>query len=120
MAKKTKDLIRGMTQAAPPRAAEPAPVQDSPPSPPPAAEASGSKAVTFWLDEETQKVFTRLRVLLATENVKSNDSLILRTALDLLPDDRRFVERLKELKKRDRRRARLQKAPQDSQQSMSL
>src|SRR4051812_46635044 len=85
-------------------------------------DAPGSRAVTFWLDEETQRVFTRLRVLLASENVKFNDSLILRTALDLLPEDpRRFVERAKELKKRDGRKLRLQKTPsRESEQTMNL
>src|SRR4051794_33535885 len=72
-----------------------------------------SRAVTFWLDEDTQQVFKELRMLLASEGVKFNDSLILRTVVDLLPKDdgrRRFVERAQELKQRDGRKLRLQKS----------
>jgi hypothetical protein len=105
-----KNLIRQMNQTPPVAPSEPA--WDEKTASERGDHAPGGRAVTFWLDEETQKVFTRLRVLLAMEEVKFNDSLILRTALNLLPEDpRRFVERAKELKKRDGRKLRVQKQP---------
>jgi hypothetical protein len=103
MAKKDKDkLIKQINE--PEAAPEPEPVEVEEENP------GEGRAVTFWLDKETQEAFKRLRMLLVQEDVKFNDSLILRTALDLVPSEPRlFVERAKELKKRDGRRLRLQK-----------
>jgi hypothetical protein len=91
----------------------PAPAKaNSPRQPKPKTPITSGKTAAIWLDEVDRAVLREVTVLAVNMGLKPSDSVIVKTALRMLPRNPQMIEQMREVMERDGRRLRGHKAAQ--------